>query len=241
MAIDDPILVLERQLVEAARRRSAPGRRVVGGFVAVGAAALLALAIAAGALALLGGRAQHPVSAPPAAPTVHDQLYEMLGVLRNPQTRVNLAVLPGIRPRTARASLVVSDRRSARLAAVTPWGARVYLVPFHASRVDRVAILVRGAVWRAANAARIARGRALVYVRSAGSPRPLRLIEVVPDGVARVLLTFAPPGGRPGELIETVAVHGNTSAFEVQPRPTGRLRLIWQAADGQRLKRVALP
>ncbi len=239
MAIDDPILALERQLVGAARRRSAPRRRAGGGVVAVAAAMLVALAVAAGALALLGGRT-HPVRVQ-AVPTAHDQLYDVLGVLRNPRTEVDLAVLPGARPRTARASLVVSNRRSARLAAVTPWGASVYLVPFTAAGVDRVAILVHGAAWSAANAARITRGRALVYVRSAGHARPLRLIQVVPDGVPRVSLAFAPPDGRPGELIETVTVHGNVAAFQVLPRPTGHLQLIWQAADGQTLKRVALP
>jgi hypothetical protein len=36
-------------------------------------------------------------------------------------------------------------------------------------------------------------------------------------------------------------VHGNTAAFQVRPAPRGRLTLIWLAASGQTLKRIALP
>jgi hypothetical protein len=67
--------------------------------------------------------------------------------------------------------------------------------------------------------------------------RALRLIEVVPDGVARVSLAFASASA----VIDTVAVHGNTAAFQVRPAPRGQLTLIWLAASGQTLKRIALP
>ena len=236
MATDDPILALEHQLVGAARRRAAsPRRRIGGGVVAVAAAALVAVAVAAGTLVLLGGRSK-PLTVPPATPTAHSQLVDMLGVLRNHHTKVDLATLPGTRPRKSHATVLVSSGRFARLAAVAPWGARIYFVPFYALGEDRLAILVRGATWRAANAAKIMRGRAVVYMRSVVHARSLRLIQVVPDGVARVSLLFAA-----GALIETVAVHGNVAAFQVSPDPAGRLALLWLDRGGRVLRRITLP
>jgi hypothetical protein len=44
-----------------------------------------------------------------------------------------------------------------------------------------------------------------------------------------------------GALIETVAVHGNTAAFDVAPRPPGRLALLWFGRAGEAVKRIELP
>ncbi|HEY4830689.1 MAG TPA: hypothetical protein VIH85_28230 [Solirubrobacteraceae bacterium] len=95
---DDPISLLERELVEAAKRRVQPagsatarGRRSsLGAFAAVVLSGV-AVAVALGALvSLRGHRAALPVSSsrPPAAVIPgRRQLIDVLGVLRRPQRR----------------------------------------------------------------------------------------------------------------------------------------------------------
>lgn len=262
MVTDDPIVALERQLVSAARRRAAPRRRLEGGFVAVAAAVLVALAVAAGALALLGGRSQPLKPSVTATPSSRQQLVGLLAVLRRPQTQADLS-LPGLkRPRSVPHALAQPDQPLIRLAAVAPWGARVYLVPFQplsssamahlrglvlqlarsrAGQGELLRIIARGAApSAAASPAAIEDGRALAFVPLLPHVRPrraLRLVEVVPDGVAHVSLAYASAG----RVIKTVAVHGNTAAVQVRPAPRGRLALIWLAPGGQMLRRVVLP
>jgi hypothetical protein len=126
--VDDPILILEKELVAAARRRGRARRTIGLGAVATAAAALLAVVVAAGALVLLSARA-HPAHTT-AIPSERQQLIGMLGVLRRPQKRSDLVLL-------RQASIVKApglaisggtlELESARLAAVTPWGTRVLL------------------------------------------------------------------------------------------------------------------
>jgi hypothetical protein len=266
VAIDDPIAILEQQLVGAARRRIAPRRRTGAGVLAIAASALVALAVAAGALALLGGRSQPASPSVTAAPSSRQQLVGLLAVLRRPQTKADLAPVARPRPRAVEDSLHgTPDRPLIRLAAVAPWGARIYLVPFkpltgrqlahfnrpflavlkrRAAQGEQIVILARGAPPGGGTVATIRRGQALAYVPLLPGGRPrrsLRMIEVVPDGVARVSLAFAPRAGKPGALIATVGVHGNTAAFQVVPGPPGPLMLTWLGGEGQVLERVSLP
>ncbi|MGO9882626.1 MAG: hypothetical protein ACLPV4_06380 [Solirubrobacteraceae bacterium] len=242
MLTDDPIMALERQLVGA-------------GFVAVTAAVLVALAVAAGALALLGGRSQPLKPSVSATPSSRAQLVGLLAVLRRPQTKADLS-LPGLdRPRTVvQSPFGTPDRSLVRLAAVAPWGANIYLVPFkppsgralihvrgflrrYAARVESIGIVARGVhgghgltVWD------VEHGMAHTNIPPPPGGGRLRLVAIVPDGVAHVALGFAA-----GALIETAAVHGNVAGFEVSPRPTGRLALLWFSRTGQMVKRIVLP
>lgn len=269
MATDDPILALERQLIGAARRRAAPRRRIGSGVLAIAASALVALAVAAGALALLGGHARSPrPAAPRATAASRARLIGLLAVLRRPQTSADLSLPGPERGLAVRDSpLGTPDRPLIRLAAVAPWGARIYLVAFkpltgrqpltsrqlarstrplvavlkrRAVQGEQIVILARGAPPGGGTAATIRSGQAIAYVPllpAVRPRRPLHMIEVVPDGVARVSLAVAPAG----RLIKTVDVHGNTAAFQAVPGPPGPLTLTWLGGDGQVLKRVQLP
>jgi hypothetical protein len=141
----DPIALLERELVSAARGRAAAGpvpavlpwprarrRRIRVGDALSAAAAAGAVIVALAALALLGGGgAGHPASA--AAATTRDRLIATLAVLRRPQTGADLAMPELSRARTHpvfQPLLGTPDRALVRLATVAPWGAKVFLVPF---------------------------------------------------------------------------------------------------------------
>ncbi len=142
---DDPIVLLERELVGAARRRAAAGpvpdalpwprarrRRIRVGDALSAAAAAGAVIVALAALALLGGGGGgHPAST--AAATPRAKLLTTLAVLRRPQTaadrslpELSIAHPPhaGLQP-----LLGTPDHGLVRLATTAPWGAKVFLVP----------------------------------------------------------------------------------------------------------------
>lgn len=143
---DDPIALLERELVSAARRRAVAGtvpavlpwprarrRRIRVGDALSAAAAAGAVVVALAALALLGGGGGgHPAST--AAATPRDKLIATLAVLRRPQTPADLTLPELSRARTPHAVfqplLGAPDRPLIRLATTAPWAAKVYLVPF---------------------------------------------------------------------------------------------------------------
>jgi hypothetical protein len=151
---DDPIALLERELVSAARRRAAAGpvpavlpwprarrRRIRAGDALSAAAAAGAVVVALAALALLGGGGGgHPAST--AAATPRDKLIATLAVLRRPQTRADLTLPELSRARTPHAVfqplLGTPDRPLIRLATTAPWGAKVYVVPFRPLARGRV-------------------------------------------------------------------------------------------------------
>ncbi len=142
---DDPIALLERELVSAARRRAVAGpipavlpwprarrRRIRVGDALSAAAAAGAVVVALAALALLGGGGGgHPAST--AAATPRGKLIATLAVLRRPQTRSDLTLPELSRTRTPHAVfqplLGTPDRPLIRLATTAPWGAKVFLVP----------------------------------------------------------------------------------------------------------------
>jgi len=145
-----PITLLERELVQAAARRSAaaepmspaPGvmpwprarrRRIRVGDVLSAAAAAGAAVLALAALALLGGGGGgHPAST--AAATPREKLLASLAVLRRPQTPADLALPELSQAHTPHAGfqplLGTPDRALVRRATTAPWGAKVFLVPF---------------------------------------------------------------------------------------------------------------
>jgi hypothetical protein len=139
---DDPISLLERELVEAAKRRVQPagsaiaGRRrtSLGAFAAVVLSGV-AVAVALGALVSLRG---HPTSSSPKttpAATIpgRQELIDVLGVLRRPQTYADLhspwiqRFLQG--PFPILAGQGTPDLPLIRRVGVTPWGSGVVLIP----------------------------------------------------------------------------------------------------------------
>jgi hypothetical protein len=152
---DDPIAVLERELVDAARRRAVvaddragsvephgpwpmlPGpvrrRSSLGAFAAVVCSGV-ALVVALGAVVSLHARtaptAKRP-AASAASPPSRRHLIDILGVLRRPQTAADrpaqiLSELSGPGPV---AWLGGPDLPLVRYATTTPWGEKLYLVP----------------------------------------------------------------------------------------------------------------
>lgn len=113
------------------RRRTAAGLRSTPILLSV----LVAVGIATLALAQLGhgGRPVRPSTAPTAVPSQLRPLYDILGVLRRPQTYADLHTAPVVRwlknePGRPTASLGTPDMRLIRRAAVTPAGS-VFLIP----------------------------------------------------------------------------------------------------------------
>lgn len=161
---DDPITLLERELVDAARRRAvvaderagssheprgpwpalrpARRRRSLGSFTAVMLSGL-AVAIALGALLALHGH-EPPARPAPAAHQVvpgRRQLIDILAVLRRPQAKADLRS-PAIARLLAHGPelpgmLGTADLSLVRRAAVTPWGSGVFLIPVKPSPQSR--------------------------------------------------------------------------------------------------------
>jgi len=143
---DDPIALLERELVDAARRHvshgeaeaprtAEPARRraltTIGLLVPIGVAAAVALV----ALLALGGHTRpspaHPSAAAASGRAVHN-LDTILAVLRRPQTALDRKILSqsgldrsGGAPFLGGGHVIAA---SARLATIAPWGSRVLLV-----------------------------------------------------------------------------------------------------------------
>jgi hypothetical protein len=238
------------------RPSRAPRGAWLSRLVATGA---VALALAVGAVAVL---ALHP--ARPAAPRVAGAgalpspargVIGILGVLRRPASAADR--LRGARLRSIERLVAGTPRVArARLATVTPWGAKVFLVPVGpptASSIARLPKLLRGsaplrqrlASWHgglrlmvlASGLACCATARAIEGGgdwSTGGSGSLNWVVLVVPDGVARVTVPL--PGG-------TVAagVQGNVAAFEV-PRGVENLSaypMTWYGSSGAILRRFA--
>jgi hypothetical protein len=165
---DDPIALLERELLDAAHRRavvldvpdassheprgpwphvSRPARRrsSLGAFAAVVMAGL-AVVVALGALVALH---RHEPSSRP-APAAHHvvpgrrQLIAILGVLRRPQTKADLSrrILPTT-PFPLSAMEGEPDLPLVRFATTAPWGEKLYLVPSRPPTAAELAIAAR--------------------------------------------------------------------------------------------------
>ncbi|MBV9607670.1 MAG: hypothetical protein JO027_21320 [Solirubrobacterales bacterium] len=244
---DDPIALLERELMGAARRRAVvvedpagssheprgpwpsalrPARRrsSLGGFAAVVLSGL-AVIVALGALVSLHGGKSPARSAParPAAIPGRQQLIDILGVLRRPQTKADLdpRILSQLSNPPPIALRGAPDLPLVRLASTTPWGEKFYLVPYlpptaaqvaavarrfpglpsHLIRGETLDLLSAGGGGGGGDATGVEAGQAMEIDGAgrsfAGGSTQTRYILVVPDGVARVEFYF-PPQGIPG-------------------------------------------
>lgn len=260
---DDPIAVLERELVSAARRRVrlAPPvalppvavrrrRGSMGAFAAVVLAGL-AVVIALGALVSLRGHKQPVHHAPARAATVpgRQQLIDILGVLRRPQTPADLA-----RKHWIPMGWGTLDISLIRRATVTPWGEPVYLIPVKQSGHEAISLLVGSGGGCCARASDIVHfgdvttegaGRSF-----AGGSTGTRVVALVPDGVARVafVLPRQPSPGQAGapiyrrSLTVNARVHDNIAAVQVDRESDGAPpAMIWYAPDGHVISRIGNP
>ena len=216
---EDPIAALERELVAAARRRAekphAKRRISPGGLantLATAVVVAITLAIAAGALILLGGHERATVTSAVAG---RQQLIDIIGTLRRPQTKADLnrrLISQLDRPFLLQGK---ADLPLVRFATTTPWGERVYLVPMKPPTAQQIARFVHqtnapaqvtarirergetlgvfnnGGGGGSASAADIEAGDSLLTEGAgrsfAGGSTQTRLILVVPDGVAKVV------------------------------------------------------
>jgi hypothetical protein len=258
---DDPLGVLERELVDAARRRAFPRkRRPSMGMLAVAASVAVTVAVVAGAFALLGGRKSASVPASHAIPG-RQQLVNILGVLRRPQTQADRSIIPEVYRHLYSADKHV-DTSLVRFATVTPWGERVYLVPslpFSGRALTRLGPAPPGGEGVVetlsayddggfdlfGSAAEIAARGGLGARGSRQGPgaSTTRWIGLVPDGVAFVRLQVL--GGRPARPGEnfTAAVSNNVWALQARMvyRGTfliGAIAVRWYTRGGGLIKRV---
>ncbi len=102
-------------------------------MLAVAATVAVTAVVAVGAVVLLGGHSRTTTSASRPTPG-RQRLIDILGVLRRPQTKADLAVpfLANLRRAgsQARPLLGLVDRPLVRLATVTAGGLKIYLIPF---------------------------------------------------------------------------------------------------------------
>ena len=161
---------------------------------AVGGAAV-AVALGVALIVLLAGgqnRASLKTSGNSTIPAASRPLTRMLAVLRRPETPADRAVESVLRGQNVELSLV-------RLAAVTPWGEQVVLAPEQGHPYDTLGIYVissSGFGGSRATANQIEAGHAWTGEGPGGGPsgrwRGIRLIVVVPDGVAKVAFWLEP-------------------------------------------------
>ena len=180
---DDPIALLERELVGAARRRVVaadehdgsqeprgpwqPGprparrRRSLGAFAAVVLSGVAVL-VAFGALVSLRGRPS-PLPRRPAvsaAPSSRQQLIDILGVLRRPQVASD--VPRALLSEVAQAPLLSlqggPDMPLVRYATTTPWGEKIYFIPIKPVTPAQIKRVARDRHWPASSLT-IRRGR----------------------------------------------------------------------------------
>jgi hypothetical protein len=231
---DDPIATLERELVAAAHRRarSAPPialppvrirhRRGRAGAVAAVLLSTVALIVALGALVSLHARPA-PVAKRPSPAVVHassrQQLIDILGVLRRPQTPADLPhwLLARLTSLPLLAMQGRPDLPLVRYATTTPWGEKLYLVPYRPltaaemtararrfpagppstrERSETLGVMSRGGGGGGGDAATVEAGQVMQIDGAgrsfAGGSTRTRFILVVPDGVARVEFSFPP-------------------------------------------------
>jgi hypothetical protein len=241
---DDPIALLERELVEAAQRRARGGKERsagrLGGGLLTAAIVSIAIIIAAGGLILPGG---HRRASGPAAGNVPGRhaLVDELGVLRRPQTLGDLhspaiadllaTVNPAHQPWSRFGS---PDLPLIRRAGVAPWGEAVFLVPVRpvAGRSQEGLLVMvghRGFLDCCATAVDLARwGEVQNAGRSGRGSQTARFFAVVPDGITKVEL---------GRVV--MRVHHNVAAAEANPGLVGATPVIyWFGSDGHVIRRI---
>lgn len=247
---DDPIALLERELLDAARRRAraADGddvgrrrtlRRRVPGALAVAASVLLVVVIAGGALLALrsGGRSGRQSAAALVAPWA-----DRLATLRRPQDRLDQLEL--YREGDILPTGVV-DPGSVRFARRTPWGAPV-LLGVQVRGGHRGQLVLSMPTWSSTvqlspGIRGLSTGHGTVAVvgpkRGRGAA-VTRIVLIAGDGIARVSVRLAGGPARSGPVV------GNVGAVELPQRccsvhfadrisvtgygPTGRVVRRWR-------------
>jgi hypothetical protein len=237
---DDPLAVLEAQLVAAARRRAASARRgwrPSFGAALTAAAASVAVLVAVGAVALLGrhdGRssaAQTRTAVAEANPgTLHIQRYvsALLGGTPSPALSAGVERQLGL-DRYNASEFVTGVVRVQGGVRIRLWEFGVK--PARGARIDELAATVDGRVIARASAAQVRRrGLSLIY---AGPASGLRLAVVVPNQVVAVGLSRAHA---------LAPVYHNVATFHLRTaRPLaalGGLTLVWYGPNGRILERI---
>ena len=282
--VDDPLQALEKQLVQAARRRAAGGdtghTRRLSGAIAIAAALIPVLIVVGVVVVATGGGARSAV--PSAHPGRSGRATESPGPARGtlgPVTVTSLydlheleALLPVIRRRQAVADrpralvALVTARapealygapllRRMRRAAITPWGAKVFVVPVVPPARPKVLpglsklggllfdersapsaglfFFVGHQFGCCATAGMLAAGDVVVqsplHSGSPGLPgRELRIMAIVPGDVARVVFSCGP-----GYTLAAV-VHGDVAAVQTRRRGfnLGDMTMTWYNRAG---------
>jgi hypothetical protein len=243
--------------ITAARAPRNRAARLTARWALAGASVLVVILVFVVALLIGGGHAMNSPVGAGAGPS-RAQLIRLLGVLRRPQTPADRGFHHTGWPTPPRApgSRIEPDRALIRLATVTPWGAKVFIVPLTspANPVlardlgETVALWVQGIGWNDySRAPDIQAGQAWGPEATVRTPRGLerRFFEIVPDGVAKVvfyqLRRFPRPGQPPvfsGKV--TATVHNNIAVFQEKAASVGAspVYAAWYAASGQLIKRV---
>lgn len=189
------------------------------------------------------------------------QLIDILGVLRRPQTKADLNPELVRRITSHRPGLVLAGApvlSLLRLATVTSWGDKVFVVPFkpptrssvaelppelrriaarllaHEGHAEGLGLFLSDGGTCCATARAIEAGDDWI----SGGPDPNTLVLVVPDGVASVTIVFSPGPASKRRRAETTVVHDNVAAFlppyAVEDLSIGKM--IWHTRDGRVIK-----
>lgn len=249
---------LEAQLLELADRAASPTRRrrrrLPAGALPTTLAVAAAVAVAAIAIITLGNRS-HTSTSPesPPVPPAASRLVAELAVLRRPQTPadlnstyLDLFLRNGVAT-PPRGRLGQPIRSLIRLATITPWGEKVFLVPLIESDGRATLALIAGGSSCCSTAADVAEGQAGMLSGSGGPGGVSRnsVVNVFPDGVAKVTILL-PRQGIPGEpaykheLAITVPVRDNVAAFQTT-RSADSINfqdMIWYGPDGNVVRRI---
>jgi hypothetical protein len=235
----------------AGRPRRARRRLIEG--AAAGAAVAVTVGVAL--IVLLAGhdRAALPTGGNSATPGAARPLTRILAVLRRPQTPADRATESIFHPGMFQGQN--PDLSLVRLAVVTAWGDKVVLAPENGHRYDTLGIYLvssSASSGSRATANQIQAGHAWTGVGPTSGPsghwRGIRLIVVVPDGVAKVAVLLAPEprsGSASGSGAQapmrastvTVPVHNNIASVQVKQYCCGDFPVMrWYASDGRLIK-----
>lgn len=207
----------------AATERTRSRRRWVSSAGVLAVASMLVVAIVVGGVALLHARRSSHAASTTAPQTISPaarSLLNTVGVLRRPQTKADLdpALLRLLKRPGLIAILGTPDIPLIRLAAVTPWGSRVFLVPrkpLSATALGKLPPQLRELASRGRTRLGSAETLQLMEVSAGGTGgsgggggtatdlkqhgeelwggapgSATRAVMVVPDGVSRVSLLF---------------------------------------------------
>jgi hypothetical protein len=230
--------------------------RLTARWALAAASLVVVVLVFAGALLVVGGHGRNAGVSAGASPS-RTELIRLLGVLRRPQTAADRAFHHAGWPTPPRApgSRIEPDRALIRLATVTPWGAKVFIVPLTSPTNpvlarelgETVALWVQGIGWNDySRVSAVESGSAWgpeATVRRSNGGVESRFFEIVPDGVAKVLFYQLRQFPRPGKAPQfsgsvTANVHNNVAVFQVAGRGASPVYAAWYTASGRLIKRI---